>query len=128
MPIRVRMASPNQYALKLPAMKPDRILSEAPPSREAVTTSRTCRESVDVKTFTNSGMTAPASVPHVITAESFHQSVESPPISGIRILESRNVNATETSEVSQTSDVNGASKFIFAAFSYLLLATALLTK
>src|SRR5438105_629321 len=119
MPIRARMVSPNQYALKLPAMKPDRIFREAPPSREDVTTSRTCRESVDVKTFTNSGMMAPASVPHVITAESFHHSVVSPPISGIRILESRNVNATETSEVNQTSDVSGASKFILAAFSYL---------
>src|SRR5437016_12489556 len=118
MPIKVRIASPSQYALKLPATSPDNILSEAPPSREEVTTSRTCRESVDVKTFTNSGMIAPASVPHVITAESFHHSVASPAISGIKIRESRNVNATETSEVNQTSDVSGASKFILAAFSY----------
>src|SRR5881296_1016869 len=128
MPIRVRMASPNQYALKLPAMKPDRILSEAPPSREAVTTSRTCRDSVDVKTFTNSGMIAPASVPHVMMAESFHHRVVSPAISGIRMRESRNVVATDTSEVSQTREVNGASKFIFAAFSYLLFAKAPFTK
>src|SRR2546427_9338132 len=35
--------------LKLPAMRPDKMLSEAPPSREAVTTSLTWLDSVDVK-------------------------------------------------------------------------------
>ena len=54
------------------------MLSEAPPSREAVTTSRTCAEFVEVKTFTSSGMIAPARVPQVITVESFHQSDPSP--------------------------------------------------
>jgi hypothetical protein len=52
--------------------------SEAPPSRAEVTTSRTCFESVEVKILTTSGMIAPASVPQVITVESFHQSVPSP--------------------------------------------------
>jgi hypothetical protein len=69
---------PSQYAEKLPATRPDRMLSDGPPSRDDVTTSRVCRDSVDVKTFTNSGMIAPASVPHVMTLESFHQSVPSP--------------------------------------------------
>ena len=41
----------------------------------SVTTSRTCADSVDVKTLTSSGMIAPASVPHVMIVESFHQSV-----------------------------------------------------
>ena len=41
----------------------------------------------DVKTFTNSGMTAPASVPQVMTVESFHHSVVSPPRSGMMKLE-----------------------------------------
>src|SRR3954466_1323738 len=41
MPISVTMLNPSQYALKFPATNPDRILSEAPPSREAVTTSLT---------------------------------------------------------------------------------------
>ena len=59
------------------------MLSEAPPSREEVTTSRTCRESVLVKTFTISGMIAPARVPQVITVESCHQRSELPPRSGI---------------------------------------------
>src|SRR5438045_887583 len=57
------MAMPIQNALKFPAMSPESTLSEAPPSREAVTTSRTCADSVEVKTFTSSGITAPASVP-----------------------------------------------------------------
>ena len=37
-----------------------------------VTISRTWREVVEVKTFTNSGITAPASVPQLITVASFH--------------------------------------------------------
>src|SRR5499426_2984394 len=97
-------------------MKPERMLSDAPPSRDEVTTSRTCRDSVEVKILTNSGMIAPASVPHVIIVASFHQSVVSPVTSGIRSLEAKYVITTETPDVSQTSDVSGASKFIFEAF------------
>ena len=48
------------------------MLSEAPPSRELVTISRTWRELVEVKTLTNSGISAPASVPQVMTMASFH--------------------------------------------------------
>ena len=69
-----------------------------------------------------SGITAPASVPHVITVESFHHSVVSPPKSGIMAYETMYVAAMETSEVIQTSEVSGASKFILSAFPYLLLA------
>ena len=54
------------------------MLSDAPPSRDEVTTSRTWRDSVDVNTLTSSGMIAPASVPQVMIVESFHQSVPSP--------------------------------------------------
>src|SRR4051794_19901911 len=79
MPMRPAIARPIQYAEKLPAMKPERMLSDAPPSREAVTTSRTWRDSVDVKTFTSSGMIAPASVPQVMIDESFHHIEPSPP-------------------------------------------------
>src|SRR5438477_2368252 len=92
---------PSQYAEKLPATSPDKMFNEAPPSRDDVTTSRTCRDSVDVKTFTNSGMIAPASVPHVMTSESFHHSVPSPSV-GTIALETTNVSATESSDVSQT--------------------------
>src|SRR3954470_23054071 len=104
---------PSQYAEKLPATRPDRMLSDAPPSRDDVTTSLTCRDSVDVKTFTNSGMIAPASVPHVMTVESFHQSVPSPR-SLMRTYDAMYVRTTEIIEVSQTRNVRGASKFILS--------------
>ena len=48
------------------------MLSDAPPSCEAVTTSRMWAECVEVKTLTNSGMIAPASVPQEMIVESFH--------------------------------------------------------
>ena len=48
---------------------------------------------------------APASVPQVITADSFHHNVVSPATSGMRILERIKVSATDTIDVSQTSDV-----------------------
>src|SRR5205085_597073 len=86
MVMRIMIVIPSQYALKLPATRPDRMFSDAPPSRDDVTTSCTCRDSVDVNTFTNSGMIAPASVPHVMTADSFHHSVPSPS-SGIMSFE-----------------------------------------
>ena len=54
------------------------MLSEAPPSRDAVTISLTCFDSVEVKTLTTSGMMAPASVPQVMIVDSFHHSVPSP--------------------------------------------------
>ena len=78
--ISAMIAMPIQNALKLPATRPDRMFSDAPPSRDDVTTSRTCVDSVDVKTFTNSGMIAPASVPQVMTVDSFHHSVPSPKV------------------------------------------------
>src|SRR6185503_16516512 len=78
MPISDAMLNPSQYALKLPATNPARMLSDAPPSFDALTTSFTWPDSTDVKTFTNSGMIAPASVPQVITDDSFHHSVPSP--------------------------------------------------
>ena len=59
-------------------MRPARTLSDAPPSREAVTISFTWPEEVEVKTFTTSGMIAPASVPQVMMVESFHHIVPSP--------------------------------------------------
>ena len=59
------------------------MLSDAPPSFELLTTSRTCREEVEVKILTSSGMIAPASVPQVITVDSFHQSVPSAPRPGM---------------------------------------------
>src|SRR5207253_6908214 len=111
--MRTTMVMPSQNALKLPAMRPDKMLSEAPPSREEVTTSLTWLDSVDVKILTSSGMIAPASVPHVMTVESFHHSVPSPR-SLTRTHEARYVIATDTNDVSHTSRVSGASKLMRA--------------
>src|SRR5436190_22906000 len=80
--ISATIVMPSQNALKFPATKPERMLSDAPPSRDDVTTSLTCADSVDVNTLTSSGMIAPASVPHVMMVESFHHS-EPSPMSGI---------------------------------------------
>src|SRR5689334_16961962 len=96
-------------------MKPERMLSDAPPSRDAVTTSRTWRDSVEVKTFTSSGMIAPARVPHVMIVESFHHIEASSPSVGMRRYETAYVTPTERIDVSHTSDVSGASKFILSA-------------
>src|SRR3954469_18895733 len=106
--MRATITMPSQYALKLPATRPESTFSDAPPSRDEVTTSRTCADSVDVNTFTSSGMIAPASVPHVITVDSFHHSVVSPPSVGIRKYDTAYVSATETTDVSHTSVVSGA--------------------
>src|SRR5215813_10088823 len=109
--MRPTTTMPSQYALKLPATSPERISSEAPPSRAEVTTSRRWDDSVDVKTLTNSGMMAPASVPQVMTVASFHQIVPSPSV-GMSHQETRYVSATDTIEVIHTRLVSGASKFI----------------
>ena len=82
------------------------MFSEAPPSREEMTTSRTWPDSVEVKILTSSGMMAPASVPQVMTVESFHQS-EPSPRSAMRSQETTYVMPTETIEVTQTSEVSG---------------------
>src|SRR2546421_12643803 len=105
-------------------MKPESTVSDAPPSRDAVTTSLTCRDSVEVKTLTNSGMIAPASVPQVMIVLSFHHIVVSPPRLGMRYRETRYVSPMEMTEVSHTSDVSGASKLNLSAFLYFAAANA----
>src|SRR5258707_260548 len=119
------MQNQLEWRLMLPATKPDRMLSDAPPSRDEVTTSLTWADSVDVNTFTSSGMSAPASVPQVITVESFHHIVPSPRLE-ISTYDTAYVMRTETIDVSQTSDVSGDSKFILSAspkraFAYVSL-------
>ena len=64
---------PIQKAEKLPAIRPLRMLSDAPPSLLASTISRTWRLLVAGEDLVNSGMIAPASVPQVMIVESFHQ-------------------------------------------------------
>src|SRR4029079_12555348 len=111
MPISTVIVRPIQYALKLPAMRPDRMLRDAPPSRDDVTTSCTWRDSVDVNTLTSSGMIAPASVPHVMIIDSFHHIVVYTLRFGMSSFDDTNVTTTEMIEVSHTSIVSGASKF-----------------
>src|SRR5688572_14555629 len=119
MPISAMMEMPIQKALKLPATSPDRMFSDAPPSLDDVSTSRTCAECIDVKIFTSSGMIAPASVPQLMMADSCHHRFVLPAISGISSFDARNVRPTETSEVIHTSHVSGCSKFIALALAYL---------
>src|SRR3989304_1579283 len=96
------------------------MLSDAPPSREAVTTSRTWPELVEVKIFTSSGMMAPARVPQVMIVESFHQSVPSPS-AGISRDERRDVIAMGTNEGSQMREGSGGSKLNLADSPYFPL-------
>src|SRR5207245_7083710 len=100
---------------------------EGPPSRAEVTTSRTWPDSVEVKILTSSGMMAPARVPQVMTVESFHQSVPSPR-SWISSHDAKYVMSTETIDVSHTSEVSGASKFIRVALPYFARASVSLRR
>ena len=65
---------PFQNALKLPATRPDRIVSDAPPSRDAVTISWTCFECELVNTLVNSGISTAASVPQLMIVANCHHS------------------------------------------------------
>src|SRR5262249_52819859 len=126
--ISATMLAPSQYAEKSPATRPERILSDDPPSSDDVTTSRTWRDSTEVKTLTSSGMMAPARVPQEMIMESFHHSVASPPRSGMISLETTKVRMIETNEVIHTREVSGASKFMSSELAYLALAMASFTK
>src|SRR5262245_57214723 len=109
------MLAPSQYAEKFPATRPERILSEGPPSSDEVTISRTWRELIKVNTLTSSGMMAPAKVPQEMIVASFHHNDGSPPKSGIISLETTKVRTMEIMEVTHTSDVRGVSKFMSSA-------------
>src|SRR5256885_16806225 len=99
--MRTTITSPSQYALKFPATNPERMLSEAPPSRAEITTSRTWADVVEVKILTNSGMIAPARVPQAMTVASFHQREPSPK-PPTTAHEATQVPRTDTIEVSLT--------------------------
>src|ERR1041385_4937204 len=106
MSIRATITMPFQKALKLPATRPERIVKEAPPSREAATISATCFDFDEVKILVNSGMIAAAKVPQLMITESFHQ--RPPAISPNSELLTKKVTAIDTSEVTQTREVRGA--------------------
>src|ERR1700722_8517878 len=99
MNIRPTMTIPFQNAAKLPATRPERIVKDAPPSREAATISATCLDLDEVNAFVNSGITAAAIVPQLMIAESLHQSS---PISLISKWLTTKVTAMEITEVIHT--------------------------
>src|SRR4029079_12866868 len=70
--ISAAIVRPIQSAETLPAVSPDRMLSDGPPSFDAVTTSQPWPALQQEKTFPSSGIIAPASVPHEMIADSFH--------------------------------------------------------
>jgi hypothetical protein len=108
--ISTMMQRPIQKAEKLPATKPDRMLSEAPPCLEQFVTSFTWPEFVLTNTLVNSGMSAPAMVPQLMITESTHQRPGWMPFwCASRKYEAANVIAMETAEVIQTRWVSGAS-------------------
>lgn len=87
--------------------------SDGPPLRAEVTTSRVCLDLVEVNTFTNSGMRAPAIVPQETMAASCHQRCPPSRFRSMRKLVTK-VKAMDRIEVSHTSAERGASKFIEA--------------
>ena len=94
------------------------MLSDAPPSREDLTTSRTCLLLVDVNTLTSSGMIAPARVPQEMMIANFHHTPAASPDRLPRTYQVvTKVRTMDTALVSHTSWVSGASKFIRVALA-----------
>src|SRR3954462_7638888 len=108
------MSMPFQKALKLPATMPDRMVSEGPPSRDAVTISWTCLECELVKTLVNSGMSTAARVPQLMIDASCHHiwSYLTPPTARSRMSSQLIPNEVEMHRIAaiQISRVSGASK------------------
>src|SRR5450432_834087 len=103
------------------------MLSDGPPSRDEMTTSFTCADSVEVKTLISSGITAPANVPQLMMSDSTHHKLPLPR-SAIMACETTNVRPIDKNEVSQTSQVSGCSKLIFLASPMVAFWMASLTK
>src|SRR5215472_4025433 len=119
---------PSQKAEKFPATKPERMLSELPPWREAVTISRVCRASVLVKNFVNSGIKAPAAVPQEMIMDNTHQRAGCAlPAASLKSLNmsqlTTKVIAIETADVIQTSQVSGNSGWKSSAWLYFAVNT-----
>src|SRR5438046_2427255 len=109
------------------------MLRDAPPCFEQLVTSRTCREVVLTKTFVNSGIKAPATVPQLMMEDRTHQregcatpasSTKSPSNS----LLATKVTMIDTAEVIHTRWVRGASKSKSLRLPNLALLMASLTK
>src|SRR5438477_118004 len=105
---------PIQKALKLPATMPLRMVSDDPPSRDAVTTSWTCLECELVKILVNSGIKTAARVPQLmIDASCHHMSRYGVPPTCKSLISSQLIrNDVEMHRIAaiQISRVSGASK------------------
>src|SRR5690242_2328433 len=104
---------PFQKALKLPATMPERIVSEVPPSRVAVTISCTCLEWELVKTLVNSGISTAARVPQLMIVASCHQRLAGSDLPSGSLINSqlmKNEVLMQRMEAIQIRRVNGASK------------------
>src|SRR5262245_13962464 len=120
---------PFQNALKLPATMPERIVSDAPPSRDAVTISWTCLLCELVKTFVNSGINTAASVPQLMIVASCHhrlgKAIVLPPFTTDRSPISsqlmpndvvmQRIEAIQIRRVSGSSKLNSLSPLYFAS-------------
>ena len=78
-----------------------------------------------MKTFTSSGITAPASVPQLMIEASFHHKRRIAAEDGNHQVADDVGHAMETIEVSHTSEVSGASKSILSLLPYLALANGI---
>src|SRR5947208_782242 len=104
---------------------PDRIVSEAPPSRVAVTISWTCLEWELVKIFVNSGISTAASVPQLMMVASCHQRLGYGVVPTCRSLmssqlmkydvEMHRIDAIQIRRVSGASKSNSVSPLYFAS-------------
>src|SRR5262245_21943704 len=117
---------PFQNTEKLPATRPERIVSDAPPSRDAATISLVWREPELVNALVSSGISAAASVPQEIIVESFHHSPP-PRVPSIH-FDTTNVTAIESREQSHTRLVRGASKLILSLFAFCERNTGTFTR
>ncbi len=123
---------PFQNALKLPATIPERMVSEAPPSRVAVTISCTCFEWELVKTLVNSGISTAASVPQLMIVASCHHSSVYTVLPTVRSLISSQLIRKDVEmhkiEAIQISRVSGVSKLNSLTPRYWLSEIAWLMK
>src|SRR5262245_33604778 len=112
--MRLMINIPFQNALKLPATIPLRIVSDVPPSRDAVTISCTCLEWELVNILVNSGMSTAANVPQLMIVASCHQRLlrTCPPTVRSRMSSQLMPNDVEMhkADAIQISKVSGASK------------------
>src|SRR5258708_1398754 len=123
------MSMPFQNALKLPATSPERIVSDAPPSRDAVTISWTCLECELGKILVNSGISTAGRVPQLMMVASCHQRLGCP---ADRSLMSSQLMPYDVvmhrMEAIQIRRVSGSSKLISLSPAYFFSEIAWLMK